>query len=388
LVLAGGVTRSFTYSPSGNVTVDDLAGSATNLTYNAADRLVQVSTGGIPLVDYVYGATGQRAIKATPTATTHYLYDPGGALYAETDGAGTVLREYITLGGATIAIVDAMGTSFVHNDHLATPQVMTDGTAAVVWDASYRPFGEATIAGAVANQQRFPGQTADAETGYSDNWYRTYDPSLGRYLQSDPIGLTAGFNTYAYVGGNPVMYADPTGEAIDVFLDIGFISYDVYRIYNDNIAGSCDNLGENLLALGADTLGAIIPFATGLGMAVRGGRYADDVAGLTDDVVKRALNKNSLDYVGDTHVYRIIGPDGSTFKIGQSARGVRVRDGASIRAEQQVRQLRRETSDYHRSQIRKVFPDKRSAWEYETNLIQRFRRRYGKETLPGNLGIH
>jgi RHS repeat-associated protein len=112
------------------------------------------------------------------------------------------------------------GISFVHNDHLATPQVMTDGAAAVVWDASYRPFGEATIAGAAANDQRFPGQTADAETGYHDNWYRTYDPSLGRYLQSDPIGIMAGFNTYAYVGGNPVMYADPTGELalIPVFL--------------------------------------------------------------------------------------------------------------------------------------------------------------------------
>ena len=213
-VLAGGVTRAFTYSASGNVTLDDAGGSATTLTYNALDRLVQVSAGGIPLVDYAYAATGQRAIKATPTATTHYLYDPGGALYAETDGAGTVLREYITLGGATIAIVDAGGVNYVHNDHLATPQVMTDGAAAVVWDASYRPFGEATIAGAAANQQRFPGQTADAETGYSDNWYRTYDASLGRYLQSDPIGLMAGLNTYAYAGGNPVMNMDPTGQIL------------------------------------------------------------------------------------------------------------------------------------------------------------------------------
>ena len=210
-MLAGGVTRAFTYSASGNVTVDDAGGSAVTLTYNALDRLVQVGSGGIPLVDYVYAATGQRAIKATPLATTHYLHDPGGALYAETDGAGAVLREYITLGGATIAIIDPTGINYVHSDHLATPQVMTDGAAAVVWDASYRPFGEATIAGAAANQQRFPGQTADAETGYHDNWYRTYDPSLGRYIQSDPIGLAGGWNTYAYANGNPVMSSDRMG---------------------------------------------------------------------------------------------------------------------------------------------------------------------------------
>jgi hypothetical protein len=94
-------------------------------------------------------------------------------------------------------------------------------------------------------------------------------------------------------------------------------------------------------------------------------------------------HKNSLDYVGETHVYRIKGPNG-THKIGESARGTRVRDGASIRAEQQVRRLEREIGDTFRSDIRKTFPDKRSAREYETRLIERFRRRYGQDALPGN----
>ena len=101
---------------------------------------------------------------------------------------------------------------------------MTDGSAAVVWDASYHLFGEATIAGAAANQQRFPGQTADAETGYHDNWYRTYDASLGRYLQSDPIGIMAGLNTYGYAGGNPVMYIDPTGQKYGGAILIGAVA--------------------------------------------------------------------------------------------------------------------------------------------------------------------
>jgi len=122
--------------------------------------------------------------------------------------------EYIAFGGINLAYVTTSGLYFVHADHLGTPQMLTNGTGAVVWDANYRPFGEATVTGSVAFNLRFPGQHYDAETGLHYNMMRDYDPGLGRYVQSDPTGLCGGWNTYACVGGNPVMGEDLTGENV------------------------------------------------------------------------------------------------------------------------------------------------------------------------------
>lgn len=68
---------------------------------------------------------------------------------------------------------------------------------------------------------RQPGQRYDAETGLHYNYFRDYDPSLGIYKQSDPIGLEGGVNTYAYVFGSPLMYADPTGEGVQLPIAVG-----------------------------------------------------------------------------------------------------------------------------------------------------------------------
>ncbi|MEZ5991868.1 MAG: RHS repeat-associated core domain-containing protein [Planctomycetota bacterium] len=97
------------------------------------------------------------------------------------------------------------------------------------------------------------------------------------------------------------------------------------------------------------------------------------------------VHKNSLAYVGDTHVYVIRGPRG-IHKVGESAQGVRVRDGASIRGERQSRALNRHDVPGHYSDVRKWFPGKASARAWETRLIERYRRMYGQGKLPGNKG--
>jgi len=104
------------------------------------------------------------------------------------------------------------------NDHLGTPQKLSNASGAVVWSAIYDPFGNANVNEDVDNDSnnivfnlRFPGQYYDVETGLHYNGFRTYDPSTGRYITSDPIGLQGGLNTYGYVGGNPLKFTDPLG---------------------------------------------------------------------------------------------------------------------------------------------------------------------------------
>jgi RHS repeat-associated protein len=143
-------------------------------------------------------------------------------------GSGQVLKHYIWVEDRLLAVVargtNAVGQStapavyYAHTDHLGTPRKLTDGNAQVVWIAEYEPFGLASVSEdpdgdgtQIEFNLRFPGQYYDKYSGLNYNYFRDYDPTTGRYLQSDPIGLTAGPNTYAYVSGNPLTWFDPLG---------------------------------------------------------------------------------------------------------------------------------------------------------------------------------
>ncbi|MGE0721911.1 MAG: RHS repeat-associated core domain-containing protein [Novosphingobium sp.] len=114
-------------------------------------------------------------------------------------------------------MVDGMASapaySFVHTGHLAEPLLVTDAAGAVVSSITRDPWGNAILlAGTAAIRLGYPGQWHDGTSGLYQNWHRDYDPTLGRYMETDPIGLAGGTNLYAYVGGNPVNVVDPRGE--------------------------------------------------------------------------------------------------------------------------------------------------------------------------------
>ena len=208
---------SITRDLAGNRTADQ--GGNRTFAYNNAGRLTEVSVSSSVVADYVYNSLGQRTRKNTTSNNIVYLYDLSGNLIAEHDQTGTHIRDYVWMNGMPVAQIEAGETfRYIHGDHLNTPRLATNDSQTVVWRwdsdafgttaANDDPDGDST---ATEINLRFPGQYFDAETGLHYNYFRTYDPSTGRYLESDPIGLEAGIDTYGYVSANPLSLIDPFG---------------------------------------------------------------------------------------------------------------------------------------------------------------------------------
>jgi RHS repeat-associated protein len=212
------VAASIMTNANGNITSIPPANSTAYATfsYNNANRLASV-VGSPTAATFVYDWAGQRFSKTDGgTPPTIYSYAEGGTLIAENDN-GTV-TDYIYADGRPIAMLQTAATpaanqvTYVVADRLGTPQVVSNSSGSTVWSATYQPFGTTGNVNAFVSQNlRFPGQIADAETGFSYNLNRDYVPNLGRYLQTDPSGLQGGLNTYAYASSNPGRFVDPAG---------------------------------------------------------------------------------------------------------------------------------------------------------------------------------
>ncbi|HCE9209850.1 TPA: RHS repeat protein, partial [Pseudomonas aeruginosa] len=221
--------QAVTSDAAGNLTQDR---AARKLAYDAQGRLQSVSLDGQQVAEYRYNALGQRIVKLTPESVTTYLYGPDGQLLgeAEHDGSGRKLRAqyYLWLDSLPLATIDAdydaqgkVGNPtllYLHGDHLDTPRLATDASGQIAWQWQSDAFGrgEALSQGSTQVNLRFPGQYYDAESGLHYNYFRDYDPETGRYVESDPIGLGGGLNTYGYVEANPVLRTDSLGLMQDI----------------------------------------------------------------------------------------------------------------------------------------------------------------------------
>lgn len=217
---------SYTYDGQGNRATQSWGGSTATYQYDAFNQLKSVSrdfsstynspgnwttqTYPAGVTNYTTNALGQRISKAGATSVSRFVYGSQNTLLTEyTNGLWT---SYIWLGNEPIAMVRNNQLFFIHNDHLGRPEVVTDSANSARWVAANYAFDRAVLSDSMGGLNLgLPGQYYDAETGFWYNGFRDYDSRVGGYLQSDPVGLSAGLNTYSYVSGNPITRVDPFG---------------------------------------------------------------------------------------------------------------------------------------------------------------------------------
>lgn len=284
----GANATTYEYDDAGNLVKQSGAGVVMQFAYDARNRLAEVKNGAGQLVArYGYDPLDRRIWREqfrgrdgsalAQARQTYYLYaDEGliaeasrditlnGDLSVTAAGSHVLTAQYgprpnaeFTTGVLFAKLRNSNGAdsvAYYHHDHLGTPVQATDKAGNLVWAANYDAFGRATVTtpGATAERPvvdsalRLAGQTEDPETGWHYNYRRYYDPSTGRYVTKDPIGIEGGLNQYRYADANPVNLTDATGECP---MCVGYAICVAQCMLEDAaanaITGECNNVGDS-----------------------------------------------------------------------------------------------------------------------------------------------
>ncbi len=306
LTQAGG--QAVQHDDDGNMTEGPLpAGTFGTYTFNARNQLTSAGN-----VSYTYDAEGNRVGLTSGGQTTRYVIDPHGGplprvLVREPSGGSQVFS--VHAGGMLLydEEISTGSVTYYHYDQIGSTVALTNSSGTVTDRIGYTPYGSIySRTGTNDTPFLFVGALG-VQTDPNGLHYmraRYYNSKIGRFVNADPIGFAGGLNWYAYANGNPVMYADPSGNIVETAWDLANVGIGAFSLGTNLRQGNYGWAALDAVGLAYDFTAAAVPFlpagaSAGLKALRAGNRVVDsvnaglDVARVSDHVHDAAKTMNA-----------------------------------------------------------------------------------------------
>jgi RHS repeat-associated protein len=248
-------TTNLTWDLKGNLATNINAFSSATYRHDIFNQLLEVKRTGQSMTSFSYDVSNRRIGKSANGVTLQYSWD-GNDLVEVRDSSGTVLKKFVYGGGidAPILMRTDNGDYYYSMDGLGSISELTDASGTLVESYRYDANGNTKLyddssnqiaESSIGNPFFYTAREYDFETKLYYYRARYYDPKMGVFLETDPMGYQQGMNLYSYVHNNPLTGTDPMGLA-DVYITIGgssgdgnpgssFPWYDPYNLGPDGV---------------------------------------------------------------------------------------------------------------------------------------------------------
>ncbi|MFC6671373.1 RHS repeat-associated core domain-containing protein [Marinobacterium aestuariivivens] len=206
---------TYIYDANGNLLTktDQTTGKLINYSYDAQNQLIAISFPDGSNVNYRYDALNRRIAKVFNNSSSVFVYDGLNIVFEfSSDQALRAGYSYGTSLDQPLVMNRDGNQYYYHTDHQGSIAALTNNSTTATNTYNYKAFGSYTNTSEIIdNPFTYTGRIQDPESNLYYYRARYYDPSIGRFIQSDPIGIRGGLNTYTYVFNNPLNYVDPFG---------------------------------------------------------------------------------------------------------------------------------------------------------------------------------